>query len=79
MKQLTLPLTPDERLFLRAGDVVSLSGVLYTARDAAHKRMVEALASGAPLPFPLRDSAIYYCGPTPAAEHEIIEIGRAHV
>ena len=72
MKQLTLPLTPDERLFLRAGDVVSLSGVLYTARDAAHKRMVEALASGAPLPFPLRDSAIYYCGPTPAAEHEII-------
>lgn len=72
MKQLTLPLTLDERLFLRAGDVVSLSGVLYTARDAAHKRMVEALASGAPLPFPLRDSAIYYCGPTPAAEHEII-------
>lgn len=48
-----------------AGDEVLLNGVIYTARDAAHKRMIAALDSGMPFPFPLADTAIYYAGPTP--------------
>ena len=50
---------------LKAGDRVLLSGVVYTARDAAHKRMFELIDQGAELPFDLKDSAIYYAGPTP--------------
>lgn len=53
---------------LRAGDNILLSGVIYTARDAAHKRMAALLDEGKPLPFPLPGSAIYYAGPTPAPE-----------
>lgn len=51
---------------LRAGDRVLLTGTVYTARDAAHKRIFELLDAGEPLPFPLRDAVIYYAGPTPA-------------
>lgn len=51
---------------LRCGEQISLSGKVYTARDAAHKRFFEALASGKELPFDIKDSVIYYCGPTPA-------------
>ncbi len=50
---------------LRAGDRILLSGIVYTARDAAHARLFALLDSGAPLPFPLRDAVIYYAGPTP--------------
>ncbi len=50
---------------LRAGDRVLLSGVVYTARDAAHARIFGLLDAGAPLPFPLQDAVIYYAGPTP--------------
>lgn len=50
---------------LKAGDRVLLSGVVYTARDAAHKRMFELIDQSAELPFDLKDSAIYYAGPTP--------------
>ncbi len=57
---------------LKAGDAVSFSGIVYTARDAAHKRMTEAAAEGRPLPFDLRGAAIYYAGPTPTREGEII-------
>ncbi|MGI5893110.1 MAG: FumA C-terminus/TtdB family hydratase beta subunit [Candidatus Merdivicinus sp.] len=53
---------------LKAGDRVVLSGVVYTARDAAHKRFTAALQAGDPLPIPLKGSAIYYAGPTPARE-----------
>ena len=53
---------------LRTGDTVSLTGIVYTARDAAHKRIAALLDEGAPLPFPLHGSAIYYAGPTPAPE-----------
>lgn len=49
-----------------AGEQILLSGVIYTARDAAHKRIFSALESGAALPFPLANTAIYYAGPTPA-------------
>lgn len=53
---------------LSAGDSVLLSGTVYTARDAAHKRMCELLGRGEALPFDLRDAVIYYAGPTPAPE-----------
>lgn len=52
---------------LRAGDRVLLSGTIFTARDAAHKRLFALLDAGKPLPFPLQDSVIYYAGPTPGA------------
>jgi fumarate hydratase subunit beta len=63
---LTTPLSDDDTLGLRTGDVVLLSGRLYTARDAAHKRIVEALDRGEEPPFPLQGAVIYYVGPTPA-------------
>ena len=67
-KFLTLPLTKEEASTLRAGDSVFLTGTLYTARDAAHKRLIALLDAGHPLPFPLKNAAIYYVGPTPAME-----------
>ena len=69
---LTTPCTAEELAKLRAGDTVLLSGVVYTARDQAHKRMLEALDKGEPLPFPLEGSAIYYVGPTPERPGEVI-------
>ena len=53
---------------LHAGDRVVLSGTVYTARDAAHKRMAQAVAQGEELPFDIKDSVLYYAGPTPAPE-----------
>ena len=57
---------------LRAGDTVTLTGTLYTARDAAHKRIVAAMDAGEPLPFDLNGAAIYYAGPTPAKPGQVI-------
>ncbi|MDO5142239.1 MAG: FumA C-terminus/TtdB family hydratase beta subunit [Eubacteriales bacterium] len=57
---------------LRAGDTVSLTGVIYTARDAAHKRIVAAMDAGEALPFELDGAAIYYAGPTPAKPGQVI-------
>lgn len=57
---------------LRAGDRVLLSGVVYTSRDAAHKRICDLLDSGEELPFELSDSAIYYAGPTPTRPGDVI-------
>lgn len=57
---------------LRAGDTVTLTGTLYTARDAAHKRIVAAMEQGEPLPFQLDGAAIYYAGPTPAKPGQVI-------
>lgn len=54
---------------LRAGDTVLLSGTIYTARDAAHKKICGLLDEGKPLPFPMQDAVIYYAGPTPAPKH----------
>lgn len=62
----------DIRLSLRAGDVCSLSGVVYVARDAAHKRMAEALDRGEELPFDIEGSVIYYMGPSPAGPGRIM-------
>ena len=53
---------------LKAGDRVVLSGKVYTSRDAAHKRIVEAMETGTELPYDLKDAVIYYAGPTPAPE-----------
>ncbi len=60
------PVTKDDLEKLRAGDRVLLSGTVYTARDQAHKRIVEALDQGSSLPFEIKDSIIYYVGPSPA-------------
>jgi fumarate hydratase subunit beta len=70
--RLTTPLTQDACAALRAGDTVRLSGVIYTARDAAHKRLCELLAQGEALPIPLEGAAIYYAGPTPARPGQVI-------
>ncbi len=64
--RLTTPLSEEDVRRLRAGDTVYLSGVVYTARDAAHKRLVEMLERGEELPFPLEGSVMYYVGPAPA-------------
>ena len=69
---LTTPVTPADLAPLHAGDTVLLSGIVYTARDAAHKRMMELLDAGNPLPFPLEGSAIYYVGPTPERPGQVI-------
>lgn len=63
-----LPLTHEEARKLKSGDNCLLSGVIYTARDAAHKRLCELLAEGKELPIDLKNAVIYYVGPTPAKE-----------
>lgn len=63
---LTTPLAPADVERLRAGDEVLLSGVIYTARDAAHERLAAMIAGGDALPVDLVGQVIYYCGPTPA-------------
>lgn len=70
--KLTTPVTREDLAPLRAGDRVLLSGVVYTARDAAHKRMMELLDQGQPLPFPLEGTAVYYVGPTPERPGQVI-------
>lgn len=70
MSELSLNTTDLARCLsqLRTGDRVLLSGILYTARDAAHKRLFELLDAGKPLPFELRGAVIYYAGPTPGQQ-----------
>jgi fumarate hydratase subunit beta len=63
---LNTPLTDADIEKLRAGDVVLLNGVIYSGRDAAHKRLVDLLDKGEPLPFDLKGASIYYVGPSPA-------------
>ncbi|MDR1669288.1 MAG: FumA C-terminus/TtdB family hydratase beta subunit [Oscillospiraceae bacterium] len=72
MTALRVPLTRAGIQALRAGEQVLLSGVVYTARDAAHKRLVELLDAGKPLPFPLEGGAIFYAGPCPAPPGRVI-------
>ena len=70
--KLALPLTRQMARKLKAGDSCLLSGVIYTARDAAHKRLCEALDRGEPLPIDLTDITIYFVGPTPAKPGQVI-------
>ena len=67
-KHLTVPFGEKEATELRSGDYVYLTGTIYTARDAAHKRMFETLERGEELPFDIRNNIIYYMGPSPARE-----------
>ncbi len=70
--KITTPLTDDVIKSLKSGDTVTISGTIYTARDAAHKRMCEALKNGEELPFDIKNAIIYYVGPCPAKEGKII-------
>jgi len=70
--RIDLPLTRQKARSLRAGQVVELFGVMYTARDAAHKRLIDLIETGAELPVDLADITIYYVGPSPAAPGAVI-------
>ncbi|NLA27108.1 MAG: Fe-S-containing hydro-lyase [Firmicutes bacterium] len=72
VKRLHTPLKDEDVLALKAGDSVLISGVIYTARDAAHKKMVELIVKGEPLPLDLKGVVIYYVGPTPAKPGQAI-------
>ena len=72
LKKVKLPLTDETIKDLRAGDNVLLNGTIYVARDAAHKRLVEALDAGKPLPFDIKGQTVYYMGPSPAKPGQII-------
>ncbi len=67
-KYIRVPLSEEDACSLHAGDYVYLTGTIYTARDAAHKRMYEALEKGEVLPIDMQDTVIYYMGPSPARE-----------
>ncbi len=70
--KLTLPLTKDSLKTLKSGDTVLITGIIYTARDAAHKRMTENFAENRSFPIDLKDQIIYYAGPCPAKPGEVI-------
>ena len=71
-RKITLPLTEELAKTLKAGDELLVTGVIYTSRDAGHKRMCETLAAGEKLPFDPTDATIYYVGPTPAKPGQVI-------
>ena len=66
------PFTKETAESLKAGDYVYIDGIIYTARDAAHKRMIETLDVGKELPVEIKDTVIYYMGPSPAREGRVI-------
>jgi fumarate hydratase subunit beta len=66
VKKVNLPLTDETLKDLKAGDNLLLTGVMYVARDAAHKRLIEALDQGKPLPFDIKGATVYFMGPSPA-------------
>ena len=70
--KLSTPLTYEKIKDLKAGNSILLSGIIYSARDAAHKRLIELLEEGKELPIDVRDAVIYYVGPTPAKEGQVI-------
>jgi fumarate hydratase subunit beta len=72
LKKVQLPLTDETIRDLHAGDNVLLTGVMYVARDAAHKRLVETMDKGQPLPFEIKGQTIYYMGPSPAKPGQAI-------
>ncbi len=72
IKKIRTPLDDESVTALKSGDKVLLSGYIYTARDAAHKRFMEALRDGSPLPFDIKGQVIYYCGPTPPPPGRVI-------
>ena len=75
MIEINTPLTEEKTKMLKVGDQVLLSGTIYTARDAAHKRLVELIEQNKPLPFEIKDSVIYFVGPTPTKPGNIFGSG----
>jgi len=75
IKRITTPLTPEKVRALRAGDQVLISGTIYTGRDAAHRRLCEAVEANQPLPFDPQDAIIYYVGPTPTPPGKVFGSG----
>ena len=71
-RHIQLPITRETARTIKSGESCLLSGVIYTARDAAHKRLCELLEAGKPLPFDVKDATIYYVGPTPAKPGQVI-------
>lgn len=69
---ITAPFDREAVKGFKAGDTISLSGIIYTARDAAHKKMIELLQDNKPLPIDISNQTIYYVGPCPAREGEVI-------
>jgi fumarate hydratase subunit beta len=67
-KHITTPITEEVTADLKSGDYIYITGTIYVARDAAHKRMIEALDRGEGLPIDIQDATIYYMGPSPARE-----------
>ena len=74
-KLIRTPITEEITKELKAGDYVYLTGTIYVARDAAHKRMIESLDNGEKLPIEIKNSTIYYMGPSPAREGRPIGSG----
>ena len=72
MKNILTPFTRDDARQLKAGDACLITGVIYTARDAAHKRLCELIKSGKPLPIDIENAVIYFVGPTPAKPGQVI-------
>ncbi|MEG0423007.1 MAG: Fe-S-containing hydro-lyase [Erysipelotrichaceae bacterium] len=72
MTHLETPITKDKLKDLKAGEIITISGIIYTARDAAHKRMSELLQEHKELPFDIKDAVVYYVGPTPARSQQVI-------
>ena len=71
-KYIKVPLTKEIIKELKAGDYVYITGTIYTARDAAHKRLFDAMCQNKEIPLPLENNVIYYLGPTPAKEGQVI-------
>jgi fumarate hydratase subunit beta len=72
LKKISFPLTDKDISSLKSGDNLLLSGVLYVARDAAHRKMIETLDRGEPLPFDIKGQTLYYMGPSPAPPGRVI-------
>lgn len=72
MISLSMPIKEDEIKKLNCGDIISLSGTIYTARDAAHKRLIDCINKNIELPFNIKNQGIYYVGPTPSKPGEVI-------
>lgn len=71
-RYISTPINEEITGELKAGDYVYITGTIYTARDAAHKRLYETMTAGGEIPFDLRDNIVYYLGPTPAREGQVI-------
>ena len=71
-RKLKTPIDDHVRTSLKAGEEVLITGTIYTGRDAAHKRLIEAINHNKPLPFDIKDQVIFYVGPTPAKPHQVI-------